>query len=635
MKPWTTLLLVLLSHWHVSGQSSQIDSLKNVLEHTTNELTKTNILNRMAYDGFHLNPDSTKIWAQAALQLAIKNKDIQNIAKAHRYIGIVEDTKGNYTSAINHFEKTIEHASQIGDSALMGRTYKNFAITNRKKATYKEAFLYALKAIDMLADIQDTTLWSNAILDLAVLYKVVGDHPNALKNYQKALSIKSLQNDEVGQARIYQGLGTLYLDMKDFEQSLVYLQKSLRIKENYNNTSSTLITKGNVGLLLHELGRYDEALIVLEETLEGKEAIGLNCSGTYQLRTIGDVYMQTGQLTLAKTYLNRAIQSAKNCNQVRSLIESHITLAQLYRQTNQPALEESTLKTALNYSGALPEKLKVIEALTHFHHHAKNYQQAFDFKSKYIDLRNSIFNIENARKLAILEAEYSFEKEKQQLKQSQVRRELELKSQVVKERWLGIMGSLFLMLVLSVTYYILKQKQKTYKALRQKNELIENQNIKIAKAAETEKKLLTQQIQGKDRELALYAMQFNERNNTLLKLEDKLSELESDVSSQRDIQVVRKLVQSNLNEKEAWSNFINKFEDVYPNFFEKIKLSYETLTLNQLKICAYIKVGMDNRDIAEITHTEIASVKKNVNRMKKKMQLGPEDSIRDFLIGYN
>ena len=49
-------------------------------------------------------------------------------------------------------------------------------------------------------------------------------------------------------------------------------------------------------------------------------------------------------------------------------------------------------------------------------------------------------------------------------------------------------------------------------------------------------------------------------------------------------------------------------------------------------MCAYLKVRMDNKVITQINNINVAGVKKSVNRMKKKLFLKPEDSIRDFLI---
>ena len=96
-------------------------------------------------------------------------------------------------------------------------------------------------------------------------------------------------------------------------------------------------------------------------------------------------------------------------------------------------------------------------------------------------------------------------------------------------------------------------------------------------------------------------------NNTLNKLEEKIAEIEFSSENKRDFAEIKKLVRANLNQKDSWDTFIHKFEDVYPNFFEKIKSSFDGLTVNQLKICAYIKVGMDNKEIATVTHTELGS----------------------------
>ena len=58
------------------------------------------------------------------------------------------------------------------------------------------------------------------------------------------------------------------------------------------------------------------------------------------------------------------------------------------------------------------------------------------------------------------------------------------------------------------------------------------------------------------------------------------------------------------------------------------------MSVNDLKLCAYIKVGMDNKQIASASNLALATVKKNINRTKKKLGLNAEGSIRDFLVQY-
>ena len=100
-----------------------------------------------------------------------------------------------------------------------------------------------------------------------------------------------------------------------------------------------------------------------------------------------------------------------------------------------------------------------------------------------------------------------------------------------------------------------------------------------------------------------------------------------------DLKEIKRTIQSNLSD-ETWSSFTYHFEQVHPDYFEKLKDTYADLSQNDLKMCAYLKVGLDNKVIAQINNITVAGVKKSLNRLKKKIKITAEDSIRDFLISY-
>ena len=66
----------------------------------------------------------------------------------------------------------------------------------------------------------------------------------------------------------------------------------------------------------------------------------------------------------------------------------------------------------------------------------------------------------------------------------------------------------------------------------------------------------------------------------------------------------------------------------------KLKEENPVLTAEDLKLSAYLKIGMSNKEIANVTHLTLGSVKSKINRLKKKLEMGPEDSLRDFMIKY-
>ena len=84
----------------------------------------------------------------------------------------------------------------------------------------------------------------------------------------------------------------------------------------------------------------------------------------------------------------------------------------------------------------------------------------------------------------------------------------------------------------------------------------------------------------------------------------------------------------------SWENFKIHFEEMHEGFFEKLDLAYDMLSIKERKISAYIKMGLGNFEISEITGTSDASLRKAINRLKKKLDLGPKDDIRKFFFEF-
>ena len=55
------------------------------------------------------------------------------------------------------------------------------------------------------------------------------------------------------------------------------------------------------------------------------------------------------------------------------------------------------------------------------------------------------------------------------------------------------------------------------------------------------------------------------------------------------------------------------------------------MTNNDLKLCAFIKLGMTSLDIANVLFIEKKSVEMSKYRLKKKLQLDPEVDLNTFI----
>ena len=149
----------------------------------------------------------------------------------------------------------------------------------------------------------------------------------------------------------------------------------------------------------------------------------------------------------------------------------------------------------------------------------------------------------------------------------------------------------------------------------------------------TEKELLVQNLNGKERELAsktLYDHQRDELLERLLAQVGRLDRITNHVYA-TDIKPLERELKGQLNLAKDWCQFNKHFEEVYPGFFDRLVKKYRSLTQRDCKLCAYIRMGMCNSEIARFTHVAKGSVERALNRLKKKLGLTERDNLREFI----
>ena len=94
---------------------------------------------------------------------------------------------------------------------------------------------------------------------------------------------------------------------------------------------------------------------------------------------------------------------------------------------------------------------------------------------------------------------------------------------------------------------------------------------------------------------------------------------------------LRKEINNHLDGKDEWQYFKLHFESVHPDFFLHLKQVYPVLTENDLRLCAYIRIGMTTKEISQMLSVLPETVNMARYRMRKKLELTQEASLEDFL----
>jgi DNA-binding CsgD family transcriptional regulator len=191
--------------------------------------------------------------------------------------------------------------------------------------------------------------------------------------------------------------------------------------------------------------------------------------------------------------------------------------------------------------------------------------------------------------------------------------------------FLGVILFSMFMHTLYKRYYA-KQREKLLQKAERELELKRLENEQQLMSFENEK--LRQDMESKNNELAISTMSLIKRNEFLNTIKNELSQL----SEQKEVKSVVKLIDNNINNTNDWKLFEEAFNNADKDFLKKIKSLHNSLTHNDLRLCAYLRLNLSSKEIAPLLNISPRSVEVKRYRLRKKMNLDHETSLTNYIL---
>ena len=99
-----------------------------------------------------------------------------------------------------------------------------------------------------------------------------------------------------------------------------------------------------------------------------------------------------------------------------------------------------------------------------------------------------------------------------------------------------------------------------------------------------------------------------------------------------DIRSVIATIKRNLNKRDDWKFFEEAFNNADQNFLKNLKKHHPTLTNNDLKLCAYLRLNLSTKEIAPLFGISVRSVEIKRYRLRKKMNLSQGTTLTDHIV---
>lgn len=171
--------------------------------------------------------------------------------------------------------------------------------------------------------------------------------------------------------------------------------------------------------------------------------------------------------------------------------------------------------------------------------------------------------------------------------------------------------------------------------LREKEKQL-NEELDRAKVEQLqhEQEMHQLEITHKNKELSILAMQIAHKSESISKIREYLINY-TEKNNSPDLKTISthlfQFIDKDIEQDKEWKEFQEYFNMVHSSFLTKLKATYPTISPTLLKLSAYLRVKMTNKQIARLMNTTVDSVLKSRYRLREKLQLHADENLDDFI----
>ena len=490
--------------------------------------------------------------------------------------------------AISIFNELLNESKQSSDSLTSAKALNGLGLAYGAKSDYAKSLEFHYDALNYLSTSSSTITLSYVNNNIGILYLKFNLYDDALDYLLEAERYINLNQDE----DIYNFYNLLLLNISILkgrqdknEESLRYIIEAERNLQNTTGLSQKArasrlaITANEKARAYFKLGRIDSALILVEKNIQTVADANSPFALGKGLFYLGDIYKAKGEYAKALFYATKADIVANSIPDLATKREIYFLVSSLYEETNNT-------KKALIY---LKKGTKIDDEI-------------YDVKNTWAlyKLKRDIRTKEEAQQAALLEKEKKFNK---------------------KLRTLYLLLAIF-SIVFAFFYfkYLRGRYQKKREQFEQLQQITEMELQKTKEVLEINKK-----------ELTSAALQIIENGETVQHFKKELDNFKQNIDKVHHKKLERLSISITNNSRKNWEEFRSRFEQVNTDFFKNIKIEHTSLSSSELKLCSFLKLNFNSKDIANLMGISPDSVKVSRYRLRKKLELERSDNLANYI----
>jgi PAS domain S-box-containing protein len=616
------------------------------------------------------NYSASLVLLHKSMDLAVQRNDKQGIFINTIEISNIMIVLKEYNSARIQVEKALKTADELKDRPFL---VKGLEIMGNicLKTKDPQAIYYYLRAKKIAEQIPDKTLIMDQTVRIGDYYLFWNMFVKAEENFRKALTI-SFEIDRKSMAcKIWKNIGTIYFKQKKYDQALDFTLKSLELA----NSLKLLDMQNDVNKQLSEIyyatGQYNEAYTLQKLSKQYNDSLfgetNIKKLTELQLNHNFDTEKQAIELEkqkkLALQIAEMKVRNAMIITLIIGILLSTALAIYLFRsyqfkiKTNLVLTQQKQEIEALNavYASLNKELKHSNEELFHTMSLVEESEEKLRLLIKnsndiivMINEKGEQFFISNVASTLtgypvddllgsvtnMLLPDDSphfmqhFEKvlkNKNSIETIQYRHKHKYKGYI----WFEAVLQNFLahpsIKAIVANVRDITERKSIEKALKESEE-------EKTKLMHKEMERMNAEIESNQKSMTAATLKLIQNSERDTKAIAQLQEIEKDTNKEGRLKINSlisdyKRVSYNSN----WDEFEILFERVHRTFYENLHAQFPNLTANERKLCAFLKLNMSSKDIAQITFQSDDALKKARLRLRQKLCIDHEMNLTMFL----
>ncbi len=465
-------------------------------------------------------------------------------------------------TALSTFRSSLAIAEKMKDQSLIAKCRNGLANYYLRKEEYPSAtyqLTEALKAAEKAGDKHATGLIYNG---LGLVNISLNKPAIAIGYFQKAVGLCRETGDLTNEAGISLNIANCYAESGEYYKALEYYRENLRVLERINDSSQIILAYINLGMVNRQLERHDESFSFLDLAINSLNKFPNQSLLCTALLEKGNTSLAAGKPEEAGIFFQQSLD---------------ISSGTLARSNRMEAL--SGLASVAESEG--------------------NFRQALEYFRLFTKVKDSIMNDETRRSISEIQMKNDIQRKEYENRLITGKYELQRKRSLN----IGILsGSLIIFLLLTAILIWLSRKnlKKSYKLQELQNEVL-HEKIRTDETINRLEKLRFQgELEARNKELTSASLQLVSKNKILTDIYTKVKEsYDSGSLSRESFNDLQRIIRENQNADKEWNQFKELFENVHADFFTGLKAKFPEISENELRLCAYLRINLQNKEIAK------------------------------------